>query len=276
MKTVKRAMAGDYSRELSIKVFKGQCRLISLGYRQGGAPGFGLRRMLVDERGDEKGILDRREHKSIATDRVVLVQGPDEDVAIVREIYRQFVEDQHSERQIADWLNAKGIMSDLERLWSRGAVHQILINEKYAGHNVWGRTSFKLKTRHVRNDPAEWIRCDQAFPAIVSQELFDRARFIIEQRAKRLSDEEMLAPLSDILAKNGHLSGLIIDEFEGGPSSSAYQSRFGSLLRTYSLVGYIPDHDYRYLEINRGLRRMHPSIVRNVIEGVHAERKSVG
>src|SRR3546814_1895959 len=84
MKTVKRAMAGDYSRELSIKVFKGQCRLISLGYRQGGAPGFGLRRMLVDERGDEKGILDRREHKSIATDRVVLVQGPDEEVAIVR------------------------------------------------------------------------------------------------------------------------------------------------------------------------------------------------
>src|SRR3546814_6679798 len=61
--------------------------------------------MLVDERGDEKGILDRREHKSIATDRVVLVQGPDEEVAIVREIYRQFVEDQHSERQIADWLN---------------------------------------------------------------------------------------------------------------------------------------------------------------------------
>src|SRR3546814_2061449 len=101
-------------------------------------------------------------------------------------------------------------------------------------------------------------------------ELFDRARFIIEQRAKRWSDDEMLALRSDILAKNGHLSGLIIDEFEGGPSSSAYQSRFGSLLRAYSLVGYIPDHDYRYLEINRGLRRMHPSIVRNVIEGVHA------
>src|SRR3546814_12567234 len=104
--------------------------------------------MLVDERGDEKGILDRREHKSIATDRVVLVQGPDEEVAIVREIYRQFVEDQHSERQIADWLNAKGIMSDLESLWSRGAVHQILLNDKYAGHNVWGRTYFQLTTRH--------------------------------------------------------------------------------------------------------------------------------
>src|SRR6202012_5815462 len=44
VKGVKRAMAGEYSRELSAKVFAGQCRLIELGYRQGGAAGFGLRR----------------------------------------------------------------------------------------------------------------------------------------------------------------------------------------------------------------------------------------
>lgn len=266
--TVKQVMAGEYSRELSVKVFKGQCRLITLGYRQGGAPGFGLRRMLVDERGNKKGILDRGEHKSIATDRVVLVEGPEEEVVLVREIYRQFVEDGLTERQIADWLNGKGVMSDLERPWTRGAVHQILINDKYAGHNVWGRTSFKLKSKHVRNDPSEWIRHDQAFPAIVAQKLFDAARLIIEQRAKRLSDEEMLALLSDVLRRNGYLSGLIIDECEDSPSSSAYQSRFGNLLRAYSLVGYVPDHDYRYLEINRALRRMHPAIVKNVIEGV--------
>ena len=270
IKTVKRAMAGEYSRELSVKVFAGQCRLISLGYRQGGAPGFGLRRMLVDERGQEKGLLDRGEHKSIATDRVVLVRGPEEEVATVDEIYRQFVEDGKSERQIADLLNAQGILSDLGRAWTRGAVHQILINDKYAGHNVWGRTSFKLKSRHVRNDPSEWIRHDQAFPALVSQASFEQARLIIEERSKRLTDDEMLALLAEILKRNGYLSGLIIDECEGGPSSSAYQARFGSLLRVYSLVGFIPDHDYRYIEINRALRRIHPSIVRDVIDGVRA------
>jgi len=42
VKGVKRAMAGEYSRELSAKVFKGQCRLIQLGYRQGGTAGYGL------------------------------------------------------------------------------------------------------------------------------------------------------------------------------------------------------------------------------------------
>jgi DNA invertase Pin-like site-specific DNA recombinase len=48
VKGVKRAMAGEYSRELSVKVFTGQCRLIELGYRQGGPPGYGLRRSLID------------------------------------------------------------------------------------------------------------------------------------------------------------------------------------------------------------------------------------
>jgi DNA invertase Pin-like site-specific DNA recombinase len=69
IKGVKRAMAGEYSRELSAKVFKGQCKLIELGYRQGGPAGFGLRRMLRDQKGDAKGLLARGEHKSIQTDR---------------------------------------------------------------------------------------------------------------------------------------------------------------------------------------------------------------
>jgi len=33
IKSMKRAMAGEYSRELSAKVFTGQCRLITLGFR---------------------------------------------------------------------------------------------------------------------------------------------------------------------------------------------------------------------------------------------------
>ncbi|HUN86265.1 MAG TPA: recombinase family protein, partial [Terracidiphilus sp.] len=47
IKAVKRTMAAEYSRELSVKVFAGQCRLIELGYRQGGMAGYGLRRQLI-------------------------------------------------------------------------------------------------------------------------------------------------------------------------------------------------------------------------------------
>jgi DNA invertase Pin-like site-specific DNA recombinase len=83
VKSVKRAMAGEYSRELSTKVFIGQCRLVELGFRQGGAPGYGLRRMLVDDKGEPKGQLTRGEQKSLQTDRVVLVPGPPEEVDTV-------------------------------------------------------------------------------------------------------------------------------------------------------------------------------------------------
>lgn len=54
VKGVKRAMAGEYSRELSAKVFAGQCRLIEMGFRQGGPAGYGLRRVLVDENREPK------------------------------------------------------------------------------------------------------------------------------------------------------------------------------------------------------------------------------
>ena len=39
VKGVKRAMAGEYSRELSAKVFAGQCRLIEMGIARAARPG---------------------------------------------------------------------------------------------------------------------------------------------------------------------------------------------------------------------------------------------
>ena len=268
IKTVKRAMAGEYSRELSVKVFGGQANLIRLGFRQGGAAGFGLRRILVDEHGTPKTPLVRGEHKSIATDRVILVPGPTDEVQIVQEVYERFVNGGQSEFEIAGLLNARGILSDLGRPWTRGTIHQLLIDEKYIGNNVWARTSFKLKQQHVRNAPGDWIRSDGVFEAIVDKELFDRAQELVDARSYRLSDERMLELLQSILDTNGYLSGMIIDEAEGAPSSSSFRSRFGSLLRAYALVGFSPDHDYRYLETNRRLRTLHPHIVSDVIDGV--------
>ena len=92
IKGVKRAMAGEYSRELSVKVFAGQCRLIEMGFRQGGIAGYGLRRMRVNQYGDPQGILDFGEHKSLQTDRVILVPGPDDEIQTVRWIYREFID----------------------------------------------------------------------------------------------------------------------------------------------------------------------------------------
>jgi DNA invertase Pin-like site-specific DNA recombinase len=261
IKSVKRAMAGEYSRELSVKVHAGQCRHIRNGFRQGGPAGYGLRRILVDPSTGDKTELQRGQQKSIQTQRVILGPGPLEEVETVRGIYSKFVEEGRTESEIAACLNEEGKLTDRGTVWTRGTVHQILINDKYVGDNVWNRTSFKLKQEHVRNPPASWVRADNAFTPIVDRLMFEAARQIILARSYRLSDSEMLDALKRVLLRNGYLSGIVIDEAAACPSSSAYASRFGSLLRTYELIGYAPDRDYRYVEINRRLREMHPEVV---------------
>jgi hypothetical protein len=166
-------------------------------------------------------------------------------------------------------------VSDLGRPWTRGSIHQILTNEKYIGNNIFNRVSFKLKQRRVVNQPDTWVRADGVFPSIVDWALFERARFIIDQRGNRYSDDELLALLQSVLEEEGSLSGLIIDERDGMPSSSLYRYRFGSLLRAYSLIGYAPDRDYRYIEINRHIRQSHPKLMAEVVAGLENAGGSV-
>jgi DNA invertase Pin-like site-specific DNA recombinase len=264
VKGVKRAMAGEYSRELSAKVFIGQCRLIELGFRQGGAPGFGLRRMLCDAVGQHKGVLTRGEQKSIQTDRVILVPGPNDEVQIVRWMYRTFVENRVTESALARMLNQQGILTDLHHPWTPGTVHDVLTNEKYAGNNVYNRISFKLKKKRVVNPPDMWIRSNGVFEPVVPLDLFAKVQTIIHERSRKLSNEELLEQLRRVLEQHGRLSGLLIDETEGVASSSVYRHRFGSLVRAYQLIQYTPERDFGFIETNRQLRAMYPKLLSDI------------
>jgi DNA invertase Pin-like site-specific DNA recombinase len=254
IKALKRTMAGEYSRELSVKVFAGQCRLIELGFRQGGPAGFGLRRQLIDQNGIPKVILERGQCKSLQTDRVILIPGPPEEIALVQEIYDLFTHSGKTEAQIATLLNLRGCQADFQRPWTRGIVHQILINPKYIGANVYNRHSFKLKKKRVINPKEMWLWRDRAFEAIITSDQFNLAQAIITRRHQHYTDEQMLDKLRNLLAQAGRLSGILIDEMDDLPSSSIYRTRFKSLVRAYKLIGYTPARDYSYLELNQALR----------------------
>lgn len=261
VKGVKRAMAGEYSRELSAKVFAGQCRLIELGYRQGGPAGYGLRRVLIDQAGNIKSELARGEHKSLQTDRVILMPGPDNEIANVNQMYRWFIDEGISPTEIANRLNNMNVLTDIGRPWTRSTVTEVLTNEKYIGNNIYNRISFKLKKHRVENTPDMWIKKKAAFEAIVPQEVFHIAQGIFRAHAHRYTDEELIERLRSLYQHRGYLSGLVINETDGMPSAAIYSHRFGSLIRAYGMVGFTPDRDYRYLEINRFLRQLHPEIV---------------
>lgn len=275
MWTISSMQARNYSRDLSAKVWTGQCRLIRLGYRQGGPAGYGLRRVLLDESGTTKFEMKHGERKSLQTDRVILRPGPVAEQRQVRWVYDQFTKYGKTEASIARTLNEKGIVTDLGRPWTSGTVHQVLTNEKYIGNNVYNRTSGKLTARRKRNAPEEWVRAEDAFAPIVSKEVFAAAQRIIEERNRQYSDAEMLERLAHLFKQRGTLSGLIIDEADGMPSAGAYQSRFGSLVRAYQLVGFTPDRDYRYIEVNRALRMLHRETISATVEALRAQGNHV-
>lgn len=269
VKTVKRAMAGEYSRELSAKVFKGQCKLIELGFRQGGPAGYGLQRMRIDQNGNHIGILRNGEYKSLQTDKVILVPGPEQEVLVVNKIYSMFVYENKNENEISEILNTANVDSDKERPWTKGAVHQILTNEKYIGNNIFNRTSFKLKQKRVNNPPDTWIRNNKAFAPIVTEELFSAAQTIILNRSKKLTNDEILDMLRTLFNTHGKISGILIDETDSMPSSSVYRTRFGSLLRAYKLIGYTPERNYKFIEDNKTIRTMHRDLYEKIIVSIH-------
>jgi hypothetical protein len=146
----------------------------------------------------------------------------------------------------------------------------VLINPKYIGANVYNRRSFKLKYKRVKNPVQMWIWRDGSFEPLISADLFAQAREIIESRHRHLSDEELLERLRELLRAHGRLSGILIDETEDMPSSTCYSSRFGSLPRAYSLIGWSPDRDFAYIEINRKLRRRHADLIASIFDQILA------
>ena len=257
LKALKRTMAGEYSRELSNKVFTGHCRLVERGFHQGSPPGYGFRRQLVDSDGNFKKILQRGEMKSIHTDRVILVPGLPREVKTVREIFSLFTDNHMSEAQIAASLNSRGIVRDIPKPWNRDVISRMLTNPKYIGMNLYNRRSRKLGLTLVRNPPDTWVSRSNAFEPIVSPDQFARAQAIFREREKKASAEGMLTQLRQLLEATGRLSISVIDAAPAMPAAATYARHFGSLSNAYRLIQYVPRRDQSYVQRNSAIRKLH-------------------
>jgi DNA invertase Pin-like site-specific DNA recombinase len=238
MKALKRVMAGEYSRELGVKVIAGQKRLAGLGFKQGGIPGYGFRRLLVSQNRTPKQILAKGEMKSIATDRVILVPGPAYEIEEVREIFRKFSTDRLSLKAIARDLNQRGVLSIKNRRWTHSVVASLLSHPKYVGCNVFNRTTMRLGTAPVAVPTSDWVVCPGAHQPIVDAKTFALAQEICAGRTIRKTNEQLLQELRSLLVAKGKLSNKIIDESVGMPSARTFCFRFGGLRRACELIGY--------------------------------------
>lgn len=244
LKALKRSMASEFSRELGEKVFRGKSRLVQLGFWMGGPAGYGYQRMLLSRDGKRIKHLNPGDHKSLTTDRVVLVRGNPNEVKIVRLIFSLAAAGLGT-AEITRRLNEKGMTRRGGKPWERVYVRNILSNPKYAGCNVWNRSSQRLRTNRVSIDNRDWIIKPEAFEAIVDRKTFEMAQAALPKRENSLwSDDEMLKKLRRLLATKGRLSLSLIEKARGMPCTTTLYYRFGSYRNMYRQVGIsVPEID---------------------------------
>lgn len=239
MKTLKRTMAAEYSRELSVKIGAAHRRMAQEGYHVGGVAGYGLRRMLVKANGREK-ILETGDCKNLISDRVVLVPGPRTEVESVRTIFKLAASPEYSPRVIAEELNRRKLFYSDNTPWDYVRVYRVLHNERYIGNALWGMRDSRFHQRPQRRPRSEWVIKPGAIPAIITAKEFTNAQKRAEDRFSRreCSKDEILNKLAKSLQREKPLSKELIRRRR--LLRGTWTRRFGSLLQAYELIGYKP------------------------------------
>lgn len=269
VKNIKRVMAAEYSRELSAKVYAGQCRFARLGYKPCGQAGYALVRELVDEKMQTRRTMKKGERKYILTDHIRIGPGPPNEVAVVRWMFQRFLEIR-SETVISWELNQKGVVSSTGAPWTRAAVGTVLRNESYIGNLIFNRKSKKLRQSAVMNPPEQWIRTEGCIEPIIDREVFFKVRKIIEERRVDISEEEMLVRLRKALLNEGRLTPAIIDRTPGLPCSATCQTHFGNFRNLYRLLGYTPKRNYDYLNSRPLWSKLRTKLVEQAANAISA------
>ncbi len=254
LKSLKRTMAGEYSRELSVKVSAGQRRLASMGFWQGGFAPFGFVRQLVSQNGEPKQILNDGEWKNINTDRVVLVPGPQEAIDTIRLAFDLYTKQGKSRREIAEILNHQKRFLK-RRPWDVVMLRELFMNERYKGAYAYGRHDYR--GGNYKSQPSDrWLVREHAFPAILSEEQWAEARDRVLGETKPLVDAKMIEDLQHLWKREGRLNSTLINAAKDIPSAVAYRNHFGSLNEAYKLIDYPYPREYAYVNAIGRMRQM--------------------
>jgi len=188
MKPVKRTMAHMYSLDLGKKVSRGMRTNTERGFCNGGVAPYGYNRLLVDRDSKPVKVLEDGERKCEKSQRVKLVPGDPEKVAVVRRIFDCCVNKNMGVTEICNMLNREGITPTghlkrvdgryvrLQRAWSKVTVYNILQNPLYVGKIVWGRRRGRVK------GDRELLVVENTHKPLVSQEMFLRAAEVLSKR----------------------------------------------------------------------------------------------
>jgi len=156
-----------YSMNLATETLKGMRENAERGYHNGGRTPFGYRL--------EKVTDGSREHKR-------LVPGPDEEVALVREMFRLTVDEGMGIKAIANDFNARGVPGPTGRLWNSSAISHVLRNRVYVGDQVWSKSRKKGRAGRQKQPEEKWIITENAHEPLIDRAIFDKRQELAAKR----------------------------------------------------------------------------------------------
>lgn len=280
LKHMKRSMAAEYSRDLSLRIARAKKKIALQGHWVSGTPPYAYERWAVAPDG-RRMKLPKGEMRHSQQWRTRLEPGPPKEVALVRKAFDLFVREDLSLKAVAEQLSNDGRRRRDGSRWRSDAVRQILRNEIYCGDLVYNRKSIVLGGRQSSNPELEWVRVPNAFRGIVSRTVVQRAQGKIRTgyRPSELSDEELLEKLSDLLATKGLLSNAVIREDKSTPCPSFVARRFGGLSVAMELAGYAPQGRMKRLgriKRARSVRTLMTGQLRLSLESIGASAQPLG
>jgi DNA invertase Pin-like site-specific DNA recombinase len=151
IKHLKRVMAGEYSRELSVRLSRAHRQQAELGFPQGGRLIYGFRRLLVDPSRNPRQVLSGGERKAISSDKVVVIPGPPDELAVIRRIFGLYLRHQLPVTEIVKRLAKVGVKDSRGKPLGLSTIRNILSNELCVGQITYNLTTKRLEGRSLKN-----------------------------------------------------------------------------------------------------------------------------
>ena len=148
-----------YSENLAQEVTRGMREAASRGFWVTSSSPFGYRRVYVQDGAKKRPRLEL---------------DPPAD-AVVRRIFDMVLKAK-SLMDVTKTLNAEGVATSTGSRWRITSVHKILVNEAYTGTLVWGTGA---------KDGTPPVRVENAFPAIVTPQEFQRVQRLLKSRSPK-------------------------------------------------------------------------------------------
>jgi site-specific DNA recombinase len=176
----------EYVKNLAADSLRGRIKTAQEGRRCGGPIPYAYRP-------EREECIGKKGRRYLRTKRLIL--GPDDEVAVVKRIFAEYVSGMKGYRAIANGLNESGIPAPAGGLWIHTAIKRILEDSVYMGRNAYGKRQvgkfFAVISAKVteldgngqsRADKADWITKDGCHDPIITAEVWNKAQDVKARR----------------------------------------------------------------------------------------------